>query len=89
MKARHNSDSQGDSSLVILDDVIYFGSYDGYSYALNASDGRVKWKYRASCSVTTSQLLGSDGSIYFGANDGRPGAHHVYALNHLDGSRWL
>ncbi|MCW3117872.1 MAG: afsK [Chitinophagaceae bacterium] len=47
---------------------MYFGSSDGYLYAVNAGDGTLKWKFAANGIIHTSPVL-NNGVIYFGAWD--------------------
>jgi outer membrane protein assembly factor BamB len=61
------------------DGTIYFGSDDGKFYALNPTDGSVKWTYtisdRGPIPIRSSPAIGSDGTIYFGTDSG-----NFYAL---------
>ena len=34
------------SSPAYADQTVYFGSWDSYLYALNAADGKLKWKFK-------------------------------------------
>jgi outer membrane protein assembly factor BamB len=69
-------------------DAIYFGSADGYFYALRP-DGSLKWKFWAGDPIRSSPAIGLDPGgqqeiVYFGCGDGR-----LYALHACDGSlRW-
>src|SRR4051794_35424260 len=51
------------SSAIVINDIVCFGSSDGYLYALNKEDGSVKWKYNCLSSVTSSPAY-SGGVIY-------------------------
>jgi outer membrane protein assembly factor BamB len=67
--------------------VIYIGTiwdpYGNYLYALNSSNGDVKWRYATGNDVDSSPAIGSDGTIYFGDWSG-----YVHAL-HPDGTiKW-
>jgi outer membrane protein assembly factor BamB len=53
---------------------VYFGSVDGMVYAVEASTGRLRWKFRSGGPVTSSPAVGDD-VIYIGSTD-----HFVYAL---------
>lgn len=68
---------------------LYFGSADGHLYALNASTGKVRWKYPRTARLTigavdSQPMVSVDGAVYFGSTDG-----HLYALNASNGAvRW-
>ncbi len=67
------------------DGTIYFGSYDGYLYAVTdtGSQGVLKWKFLTGGIVDGSPTVDGDGIIYFGSRDAM-----IYAL-YPDGSvRW-
>jgi len=51
------------SSAIVINDLVYFGSSDGYLYALNTNDGSLKWKFNCESSVTSSPAY-SNGVIY-------------------------
>jgi len=73
------------SSPIIDEDKIYFGSDDGYFWALNQSDGSVAWKFKVARgkdgkSIYSTPALYED-MVYFGAYDG-----NLYALNKDDGA---
>lgn len=55
------------SSPVVVDGVVYFGSNDGYFYALDAATGTVKWRYNTGAPVLSSPTVAGD-SVYV-AND--------------------
>ncbi len=68
------------SSPAVADDgTIYFGSADGYVYAVDP-DGAIKWQYPTGGAVLCSPAIAADGTVYVGSNDG-----NIYALN-SDGS---
>lgn len=54
---------------------VYFGSEDGYLYALNASNGTLDWKYQTGGAIISSPAIDSNGTVYFGSLDG-----YVYAV---------
>jgi outer membrane protein assembly factor BamB len=58
------------ASPVIEGSTLYIGSRNGYLYALNTSDGAVKWKYNAKSQIFSSAAVSTDGNIYFGTADG-------------------
>lgn len=57
------------------DGTIYFGSDNGYLYALNPN-GTLAWTFQTGASVKTSPAIGTDGTVYFGSDDG-----YLYAIN--------
>ena len=40
------------ASPTVVEGVVYVGSWDGYFYALHATSGSLKWKYRVACQYT-------------------------------------
>ena len=49
--------------------VLYFGSHDGYLYALDAQSGAERWRFAAGSRVSSSPAV-SGGMVYFGSDDG-------------------
>jgi outer membrane protein assembly factor BamB/tetratricopeptide (TPR) repeat protein len=65
------------SSPVVADGVIYFGSDDGYLYAVdldNFETGNERWKFKTGGEIRSSPAAG-DGVIYVGSRDG-----YLYAI---------
>jgi outer membrane protein assembly factor BamB len=62
--------SGSESSPLIHDGRVFFGSQNGTVFALDDSDGAVVWRYRAASAVKASPTL-SDGALYFGDYSGR------------------
>jgi eukaryotic-like serine/threonine-protein kinase len=54
--------------------LVYFGSDDGFLYALEASSGIVKWRFDAEFPIRSSPAV-QDGVVIFGTDQGT-----VYAL---------
>ena len=54
--------------------MVYFGSWGGYAYALEAATGELIWKFNTGA-VDTSIAIAS-GTVYIGSYDG-----HLYALD--------
>jgi outer membrane protein assembly factor BamB len=63
------------SSIAIASDGLYVGTDNGFLYKLNAATGATIWKYPSSGSglngVRSSPVIGIDGAIYFGCDDGK------------------
>jgi outer membrane protein assembly factor BamB len=68
------------SSPALAGGSIFFGSYDGNLYALNATTGHKIWSYLTGSIVVSSPAV-SQGNVYFGSYDG-----NVYALNAKNGA---
>jgi outer membrane protein assembly factor BamB len=73
--------SPSESSPMIDEGRVFFGSQSGLVYALNAHNGRVIWTYRAAGAVKASPTL-SGGVLYFGDYSG-----HVQAISERSGRR--
>ncbi|UOE96809.1 PQQ-binding-like beta-propeller repeat protein [Fervidobacterium islandicum] len=61
---------------------IYFGSDDGYLYALSF-DGQMKWRYKTNDWVHISPVVDTDGTIYVGSDDG-----YLYAVKPDGTLKW-
>jgi outer membrane protein assembly factor BamB len=83
------------SSVTVLGGTAYFGSWDGYEYAVNATTGRIVWQtflgldtYDTPCGpigITSSATVG-DGDLYVGGNNATGGVNATwYALNASSG----
>ena len=65
--------------------LVFFGARDGAVYALNASNGFIRWKVQTGGLVESSPALGGDCTCYIGSHDGR-----VRALNATTGAQlWV
>ncbi len=67
------------SAPFIKDGVLFVGNLDGYLYAIQTSDGALKWRFKAQEGITSSALV-EDGLVYFGSKD-----DHLYALDAASG----
>lgn len=70
------------SSPAISNGVVYFGSWDGYLYALEANTGIEIWKFYAGDSLGTTPAI-SNGIIYFGDDEG-----YFYAIDNTGHLKW-
>ena len=70
-----------DSSPVICDGKVLFGSRDGRLYALNAADGKELWSYEIGAAIVGAPAV-VDGVVIIGAEDGA-----VYAFGEPDDER--
>jgi outer membrane protein assembly factor BamB len=68
------------SSPTVVGDVVYFGSGDHHVYALNVSDGSLKWKFATGDVVHASPAVVA-GVVYIGSWD-----RNLYALNAATGA---
>jgi outer membrane protein assembly factor BamB len=73
--------SPSESSPLVADGRVFFGSQNGTVYALSAHDGAVLWTYHAAGAVKASPTL-SGGILYFGDYSG-----HVQAVGERRGRR--
>ncbi len=71
------------SSPSVFDDIVYFGSTDGYIYAVDAWTGNLIWKYQTGAPVESSVAV-ANGWVYTGGDDG-----YVYCLDpHSGALKW-
>ncbi len=71
------------SAPALSDGVIYFGSEDGYLYALDPQTGAEKWRFKTGGAVWSSPAV-SDGMVYFGSDD-----NYLYAVDLQTGAeKW-
>lgn len=79
---------------------VYFGSYDQYLYALNATNGQLRWRYSVKPArnneytyIFSSPAVATDGTIYFGTDHQLGGnggsAGELYALNPSGTLKWV
>ena len=67
------------SSAVVSDGAVYFGSGDGNVYALNATSGDLKWKFKTGDVVHASPAI-ADGTVFVGSWDS-----YFYAIDAASG----
>ena len=71
------------SSPVVVGDRVYFGSGDGFVYALDRRSGKEAWKYKTEAVIRTSPAV-AKGVVYIGGFDGK-----LYALDAQSGKlKW-
>jgi outer membrane protein assembly factor BamB len=68
-----------ETSPLLAGKLLYFGSWDGTFYALNARTGKVQWTFDAGASITSSPAFDA-GTVFAGTDDG-----HVLAIDALTG----
>jgi len=72
-----------ETSPLLVGNLLYFGSWDGTFYALDARTGKARWTFGASAGITSSPAYES-GTVFAGTDDG-----HVLALDASTGKlRW-
>jgi eukaryotic-like serine/threonine-protein kinase len=59
------------SSPAVADGTVFFGARDGFLYAVNASDGRLRWRFDHQISWVNSSPAVADGRVYAGSSDGK------------------
>jgi len=74
--------SRSESSPLLHNGRLFFGTEDGTLYALDARSGKQDWTYRAGGAIKGSPTLSDDGVLYFGAYGGT-----VHAVRARDGKR--
>lgn len=62
------------------DGSIYVGTDDDHVYAIDPSDGSVKWRLNLGANVRSSATVGVDGTVYIGSDDNKVFAIANYAL---------
>ena len=67
-------------SLSTNEEMVCFGSTDGFLYALLAKSGKLNWKFKSDGGIYSSPAI-HNGMIFFGSVDG-----YLYALNLKDGT---
>lgn len=69
--------------VVTADGRVYFGGQDGFITALDSETGAQRWQYTVRADVDGSGVIGPDGALFIGADDGR-----IYALRSDGSLRW-
>ncbi len=64
-----------DTNPLVVDGVVYAGNRDEYFYAIDATDGSLRWRYKTDGSIHFSAAY-KDNTLYFASNDA-----HAYALD--------
>jgi outer membrane protein assembly factor BamB len=77
IKWRFKTGDSISSSPAVVNGVVYFGSEDGYLYAVNADTdtGEIKWRFKTGDSISSSPAV-VNGVVYVGSLDG-----YLYAVN--------
>lgn len=63
--------------------VVYIGAQDKCLYAIDIQDGRTVWTFGTSGNEVTSPVVGSDGTVYVGSDDG-----YLYAISDSGVEKW-
>jgi outer membrane protein assembly factor BamB len=71
--------SRSESSPMVVDHRLFFGTENGTVYAMRTDDGSVQWKFQAAGAAKGGLAL-NDGRLYFGTYGG-----HVYAIGQRRG----
>ena len=74
------------SPSIASDGTAYFGSSDGYVYAIN-SNGTKKWRFAIGHAIESSPAIGSDGTIYIGSQDASSHGY-LFAINSNGTEKW-
>ncbi|MCI4372757.1 MAG: PKD domain-containing protein, partial [Thermoplasmata archaeon] len=74
------------SAPIVINNTVYYGSWNGYEYAVNAANGSVEWTQYLGVAPCISGGISStpayvNGTLYLGGGDG-----YWYALNAANGS---
>lgn len=70
-------------SAIIVRDALYFGSADGFLYAVDKADGDLRWKFQTGGPIAGAPLVSGTTLVVAGRGD------RVYALDTANGSvRW-
>ncbi len=70
-----------ESSPVLVDGRLYFGSWDHHLYCVRARDGKLLWRYLAGAELNSAPAY-AGGTIYIGSDGGR-----LYAIDARTGRR--
>jgi hypothetical protein len=68
---------------VASDGTVYVGADTGKLYAINPSDGSIRWSVTTGGIVRSSPVIAADGTVYVGLDDKK-----VYAINPSGTTKW-
>jgi outer membrane protein assembly factor BamB len=71
------------STPVLSNSHVYVGGQDGFITALAVETGEQQWQYTVQADVDGSGVIGLDGALFIGADDGR-----IYAIRSDGSLRW-
>jgi hypothetical protein len=78
-----------ETSPAVVDGIVYFGSDDGYVYAVDAAKGNLIWNYSTGGPVHSSPAV-ADGVVFVGSdnpsNSHIKDGHNIYALDAKTGA---
>ena len=73
------------SSPAVVAGTVYVGARDGWVYAVDAANGRERWRMNHNVSWINTSPAVSDGSVFVGSSD----AHFIQAIDAMTGAeRW-
>src|SRR5690606_8106121 len=68
---------------ILVDNKLYFGSADGYLYALNKADGNLLWKFQTLGAISGTPAF-SENTVYIASRD-----NYLYAIESVSGKlKW-
>jgi len=74
----HNDRNTLCKAAISADGTVYGATWDSYIRAIDIEDGSLKWSYDTGNWIESNPMIGDDGTLYFGSNDGK-----MYAFRDL------
>ena len=83
IKWKFKTDGPIRGTSIIVDDKLYFGSADGYLYALNKEDGKLLWKFQTLGAISGTPTF-SENTVFIASRD-----NYLYAIESVSGKlKW-
>lgn len=83
IKWKFKTDGPIRGTSVLVDDKLYFGSADGFFYALGKEDGNLQWKFKTGGSISGAPAF-SESTVFIAARD-----NYLYAIESVSGKlKW-